>query len=551
MLRLCRTCRLGAYTPRRTLATTAAAATPLPDLPPRRPQFQPQRPDRAGRERERFRSANNQLRLANILQTLTKYKAENRSPAPVAYVNIIEAASEFALSHRVDGDQGDGLGFQVALAAWEDAKRGGVELGQEGIDAMMNFAVIYPHLLSSLLLYTKTRRLATYNVMTRVAASSFEIEQMVYLLEEMSQQGFVPNTATLKHTIRQACEWGYPRLALQIAQKAEGESSFGFRLDQSAWVQILIASADNHYLNGVETAWERVKSSYTPDEGLILSMLNAAGRWGRPDFSSTILELLPGPPQEHHLAPLLEAFCNAGEVPNAFHVLSTIRSTGLTPTLSSIQPIVNVLKSAEVIDQAYYTLEDMHKSGQAVDIVALNAVIAASGAIGDLQRARATQSAIPEFGMTPNIDTYNLVLQCCVVTTHRALGDTLLSEMATQNIQPNATTYDYLIHLCLTQPSYEDAFYYLEKMKADGFKPGYAVYASLVKKCVRMGDSRWRLVVDEMKDVGYKIETELQGFINSGGKERGRQVAGQRRANDQMVGSKRRSWIRQAAEEAA
>lgn len=108
--------------------------------------------------------------------------------------------------------------------------------------------MIYPHLLSSLLLYTKNRRLATYNAMARVAASSFEVEQMIYLLEEMSQQGFVPNTTTLKHTIRQACEWGYPRLALQIAQKAEEESSFGFRLDQSAWVQILIASADNHYV---------------------------------------------------------------------------------------------------------------------------------------------------------------------------------------------------------------------------------------------------------------------------------------------------------------
>ncbi|KIR58539.1 hypothetical protein I314_05787 [Cryptococcus bacillisporus CA1873] len=550
MLRLCRTCRLGAYAPRRTLATAATAG---PDLPPRRPQAQLQRPDRAGRERDRFRSPNNKLRLADILQTLAKYKAENRSPTPVAYINIIEAASEFALGHKVDGDQADGLGFQVALAAWEDAKRGGVELGQEGIDAMMNFAVIYPHLLSSLLLYTKNRRLATYNAMARVAASSFEVEQMIYLLEEMSQQGFVPNTTTLKHTIRQACEWGYPRLALQIAQKAEEESSFGFRLDQSAWVQILIASADNHYLHGVETAWERVKSSYTPDEGLILSMLNAAGRWGRPDFSSTILELLPGPPQEHHLGPLLEAFCNAGQVPNAFHVLSTIRSTGLTPTLSSIQPIVNVLKSAEVIDQAYYTLEDMHKSGQAVDITALNAVIAASSAIGDLQRARATQSAIPEFGVTPTIDTYNCVLQCCVTTSHRALGDTLLSEMAAQDIQPNATTYDYLINLCLTQPAYEDAFYYLEKMKADGFKPGYSVYAALVKKCVKMGDSRWRLVVDEMKDVGHKVEYELQGFINSGGKQRGgsRQAAGQRRANDEMVGSKRRSWIKQATEDAA
>lgn len=135
MLRLCRTCRLGAYAPRRTLATAATAG---PDLPPRRPQAQLQRPDRAGRERDRFRSPNNKLRLADILQTLAKYKAENRSPTPVAYINIIEAASEFALGHKVDGDQADGLGFQVALAAWEDAKRGGVELGQEGIDAMMN-----------------------------------------------------------------------------------------------------------------------------------------------------------------------------------------------------------------------------------------------------------------------------------------------------------------------------------------------------------------------------------------------------------------------------
>lgn len=135
MLRLCRTCRVGAYAPRRTLATAAAAG---PDLPPGRPQAQLQRPDRAGRERDRFRAPNNKLRLADILQTLAKYKAENRSPTPVAYINIIEAASEFALGHRVDGDQGDGLGFQVALAAWEDAKRGGVELGQEGIDAMMN-----------------------------------------------------------------------------------------------------------------------------------------------------------------------------------------------------------------------------------------------------------------------------------------------------------------------------------------------------------------------------------------------------------------------------
>ncbi|ODN81946.1 hypothetical protein L202_02284 [Cryptococcus amylolentus CBS 6039] len=521
-------------------AARAYATAPSQDLPPKRPRVQPPRTRS---------STNGKPRLPWVLKTLTEYKAENRVPSPLAYINIIEAASEFASSHSVDGGPSEGIGFQVAMAAWEDARRGGIELGQKGLDAMMGFAAIYPHLLPSLLLYNQDRHTPTYNAIARVAQTNYELEEIVRVVDEMFKQGLSPNSATIRHTVRLACEWGHPRLALQIAEKAENESTFGFRLDPQSWVHILIASADNHYLHGIETAWERVRTSYTPDEGLIISILNTAGRWGRPDISSDFLSLLSGPPQEHHLAPLLEAFCNAGEVPNAFQVLSNIRDAGLAPSLATAQPIVAVLQNTEVIDQAFYTLEDMHSAGQAVDVVALNAIIEASVKVGDLQRARATQMAAGDLGVSCNIDSFNLVLQGCVDSKLRTLGDTLLSEMAVDGITPNATTFELVIELCATQPSYEDAFYYLEKMKGEGFKPSSSIYEVLVRKCVKMNDRRWSMVVEEMRAVGHKVDTSLLAFINSGGRvDRKMDPTRERRAKDQFTGSKRRSWQTSSAD---
>nr|XP_019012989.1 uncharacterized protein I206_02486 [Kwoniella pini CBS 10737]OCF51770.1 hypothetical protein I206_02486 [Kwoniella pini CBS 10737] len=468
------------------------------------------------------RKATNGEPLSHLLERLSTLKAENRRPKPEAYVEILKAAGDFSLSRSIPGDESENLGWHVAQAAWEDARAGNVDLGEEGMEAFLRFTVMNPDLLQSFLLYTDSTIPGSYNALARAASASGNLEHLIYVLNQMFSKNIPPPLYIIKSAIRLACEWDCPRLALQLAEKVENESAVGARIDQSAWTEILIASADAHFLSGVEIAWRRVKDNYTPDEGLILSMLNAAGRWGRPDFASSILEYLPIPPQEQHLAPLLEAFCNAGEVPNAFHVLVSIREAGITPTMATVQPIVSVLSNAEVIDQAFYALEDMQKAGQPIDITALNALIDASARLGDLQRARATQMAAPDLGLSPNIDTFNLVIACCITAKHRPLGDTILNEINTLALSPNATTYENMISLCLTQPKYEDAFYYLEKAKSDGFKPSYSAYNSLVRKCITANDSRWRLVVDEMKTVGYRVDNELHEFINSGGRSRSR-----------------------------
>ncbi|WVR06552.1 hypothetical protein IAU60_003583 [Kwoniella sp. DSM 27419] len=441
--------------------------------------------------------------LPLLLRDLAAFKAQSRKPKASAYIAIIQAAGDFALSRSNEGDESENLGWQVAIAAWNDAELGGMNLGKEGLDALL---------------------------------------RMVLLLNDMFAHGITPSISTVRQAIRLACEWGFPRLALQLAQKAETESMSGARIEKAAWLEILTSSADSHYLQGVETAWARVSKSHRPDEGLSLAMLNTAGRWGRPDFASSVLALLPQP-QEQHLAPLLEAFCNAGQVPEALHVLTALRDAGIEPTMATVQPIANALKDVEVIDQAFYALEDMKKAGQPVDITALNALIDASGRLGDLQRVRATQTAAADLGVVPNIDTFNLVLAGCVKSQHRPLGDTILSEMMAENVSPNAVTYEQLILLCLSQPAYDDAFYYLEKSKADGFKPPYSVYESMIRKCVVMKDTRWRLLADELRAVGYRVESDLHEFINSGGQ--ARSTAGKRRTQDRMVGDKRREWAQQ------
>nr|XP_018262115.1 uncharacterized protein I303_05130 [Kwoniella dejecticola CBS 10117]OBR84273.1 hypothetical protein I303_05130 [Kwoniella dejecticola CBS 10117] len=464
------------------------------------------------------RKAPNGESLSHLLNRLSQLRADSRRPRPEAYIAILQAAGDFSLSRTVQGDESDNLGWHVAQAAWEDAKAGQVDLGEEGMEALLRFTVMYPHLLQSFLLYTDSTIPGSYHALARAAASSGNLEHIIYLISSMFAKNIPPPLYIVKSAIRLACEWGCPRLALEIAEKVEKESATGVRVDQSAWTDILIASADSHFLSGVETAWNRVKNSYTPDEGLLLSMLNAAGRWGRPDFASTILEALPVSPQEQHLAPLLEAFCNAGEVPNAFHVLVSIREAGITPTMASVQPIVAVLSSVDLIDQAFYALEDMQNEGQPIDISALNALIDASSRLGDLQRARATQMAAADLGLIPNIDTFNLVLACCISARHRPLGDTILNEINGLSLPLNATTYQHMISLCLTQSKYEDAFYYLEKAKSDGFKPSYSTYDALVRKCVTAKDSRWRLVLDEMKILGYRPTNELHEFINNDGR---------------------------------
>lgn len=222
--------------------------------------------------------------------------------------------------------------------------------------------------------------------------------------------------------------------------------------------------------------------------------------------------------EEHHFAPLVEAFCRENNLKDAFMILDLMRSYGIAPVSETAIPIYKAIGADhDKVDEAWGILEAMHEDGKTVDVTALNVIVLASVAHGDLQRAIGTYKAFSELEVTPSVDTFNYLLSGCITAGHRELGDRLLSEMREQGIKPDAQTYERMVVLSLTQATYEDAFFYLEEMKAAGHLPPQPVYEAIVRKCVSMGDTRFRIALEEMEEKGYVMTQRLKAFVESGG----------------------------------
>lgn len=259
-----------------------------------------------------------------------------------------------------------------------------------------------------------------------------------------------------------------------------------------------------------------------PDEGCCIEVLHTCGRHGLAALASDVLRVLNKMEvhwDEHHFAPIVEAFCRQGDIKEAFGVLELMHNNNVPPTLETASPIFEAISgSTDAVDQAYGYLDDMHKGGRAINIAAYNVVVQACVALLDLQRAIGIYKAAGDLGVTPNLETYNLLFSACITASHRELGDRLLEDMVQAKIKPDARTYERLIFLCLTQPTYEDAFYYLEEMKTRGLHPTQATYEALVRKCFSAGDNRHALALEEMVESGFEVSGKLRAYLESGGR---------------------------------
>ncbi|KAH9839318.1 uncharacterized protein C8Q71DRAFT_704410 [Rhodofomes roseus] len=363
----------------------------------------------------------------------------------------------------------------------------------------------------------------TYEILVMRYTSMLQLELALQCLAQIHAAGLSPTIKTARAVIQSASALGLPRLAVDLAESFE-ETSIR-RLEADAWVDCLIASAEALWEEGVLRTWQKVvhELNITPDEGLCIQVLHTAGRHGHSTLALDAFRVLGRIGviwQEYHFAPVIEALCKQTRVKDALKMLDMMRSHQIAPLPETAIPISDVVATdSDSIDEAWSHLEALHEEGKTVDTSALNVVIRASVMLGDLQRAMGTYKAAGSLGVVPDVDTYNLLFAGCVAAQHRQLGDRLLTEMKTAGVRADERTYERLVTLCLTQANYEDAFFYLEEMKAEGHVPPHSVYVALIRKCVSLGDTRYKLAVEEMLECGYEVTDALSRFINSGGEE--------------------------------
>jgi pentatricopeptide repeat protein len=218
--------------------------------------------------------------------------------------------------------------------------------------------------------------------------------------------------------------------------------------------------------------------------------------------------------QEYHFAPVIESFCRTNRIKEAFSILSLMTQHKVEPNSDTGHPIFETIRaSTDAVDAAWDALEALHSEGQTVDITAVNVVIRASVALGDLQRAFGTYQTCAELGVKPTLDTYHFLLSGCIFAQHRELGNRLIAEMKEAKLKPDSRTYERLIVLCLTGDTYEDAFFYLEEMKAENLYPPLSVYEAIIQRCVLEKDARYGVAVQELEELGYRVSPELNRVI--------------------------------------
>jgi len=365
-----------------------------------------------------------------------------------------------------------------------------------------------------------------YTAIIEAFVDQGNIEMALHYLFSMRNQDILPELSAVHDVVVLAANCGYSRLAIELASFYEKSSSRS--LDDTVWMTCLASSAQNRYvclfqsfvdpshsyvlqkLDGVQTCWSHVteKLNVAPPEGICLSVLHTAARYGEPDLVTDVLRVLKLTDvswEEHHFAALIEAFCRKNQLKEALVTLHIMRTNGIEPGEGTASNIVDTIKDVDSLDSAWETIDEIHSSGGGLGTDALNVVIKASILLGDLQRAVGIYKAFSDYGLIPDVATFNLLLDGCTAARHRQLGDILLEDMKQTGLIPDDRTYEKMITLCLTQEFYEDAFYYLEEMKAAKYVPPRTVYEAILGKCKVAGDSRADIVVDEMKECGYDL----------------------------------------------
>ena len=218
---------------------------------------------------------------------------------------------------------------------------------------------------------------------------------------------------------------------------------------------------------------------------------------------------------------MIEAFVRNNQLKEAFEAVNLMRQSNMEPSIDTLFTLrENIQRDPDSIDSAFSVLEDMHKAGIPVDPASVNALIYSANWSKDLQRAIGIYKSMGSLNVKPNLETFETLLLICRSVKHGELAERLFSEMREAGFKPSAKCYDLLIITIAWQNDYENAFFFLETMKDEGHKPGARVYTSIVKKCVIMGDRRYTLALEEMKQMGYRVSQRLRDFIANGGARR-------------------------------
>lgn len=209
------------------------------------------------------------------------------------------------------------------------------------------------------------------------------------------------------------------------------------------------------------------------DEGTtveIMSLWAKRGLWRRMlELEATLSAHWPeSQPSDTVLRLLLHAFVKRAHVENVplaevFRVLHLMDEKGAAVAAAAaasslpapiaprsaalvVHRLDYLLRSTEMVDQAFYVLEDLREAGARVTVDDLTLVVRGSGRLPDLDRAFATFAEYPSFGLQPDLNAYKELLRACWRAKEPEAALHVLGQMRSARLELDRSTRVLLVN---------------------------------------------------------------------------------------------------------
>ncbi|KAI9341836.1 hypothetical protein BD770DRAFT_351853 [Pilaira anomala] len=361
----------------------------------------------------------------------------------------------------------------------------------------------------------------TYHLMLACMRENTELERALDTFELMKKQNIVPGLLTYLDIIDLAVNLHQPDVASELLEEAEKLPTFRIK-DKFLYMHVLRSASSNGYYKIAKLNWEKavINCNFIPDEGVFLNVLNLAGKHGDPQLASDVIRVLGEQGYTYrdcHFSPLIEAFASTGDMASTFKVFTAMRKAGVIPNKKTTLPVAHKLGTdVNAIRKSRDILIEMAKTdGQEVDISLFNMIIHSFAYNKENDEAISVFVRAKEFGVKPNSETLDAVLDACIHCRDAAFGEMIYKEQISKGVKRTVTNMSKMVTLMCTQNDYEDAFVYLENMKKLNMIPLRGCYFKLVKVLSAANDPRLKLAIEDMEACGYSISTHMEEYMEN------------------------------------
>eukprot|EP00879_Flechtneria_rotunda_P019680 GHRR01020679.1.p1 GENE.GHRR01020679.1~~GHRR01020679.1.p1 ORF type:complete len:393 (+),score=178.16 GHRR01020679.1:142-1320(+) len=267
----------------------------------------------------------------------------------------------------------------------------------------------------------------------------------------------------------------------------------------------------------IDTAWQRLLADLAPAHSSSNSNDDAAGG-GSSDKSSSSKH-----PSKEGYQMAIKSYVTCGQYGTAFDHVAELESIykGSADACSVYQGLgffPEMLDTEERLAAAFAQLKTRQEQQKAVTTTMMNVVARAIARLGNTEATGKVFDSYGVWGLSPDADSYNTVIESCAAAKKLAAVEGLISYMASKGIQPNAASWNLLMQTALKIGDLKAAASVVDRMKGAAAALQDRVARRGFQIARDQGNIRMKLVFAEIilqSNRLSQIERErLQGFVD-------------------------------------